>query len=298
VERKEFLKLLALAPLSLSAMNLKAFEKITSGLEASATMPVLFTSHGNPMDIPLGLKANPFLTSLYETGEKIRANYDVKSILVVSAHWCTQGTFVNISPQQKTIYDYYGFPPEYYTEKYPAPGSPETAKEVAQLIPGTKETSDWGLDHGSWPMLKHLFPKADVPVFELSIDYYKPAQYHYDLAKQLKSLRDKGVLIIGSGAVVHNLKEAMKKFGSKDFTTPYGWEPEFDKWLKEQLDARNIQSLIDYEKHPLGLRAAPTPDHYVPMIYSLALMDSKDNITHTFEETLAAFSNRSFMISR
>lgn len=277
-------------------MDLKAFEKLTSALKPSDKMPVLFTSHGNPMDIPLPLRANPFFTSLYDTGEAIRAQYEVKAILVVSAHWCTQGTYVNISPKQETIYDYYGFPPEYYTQVYPAPGAPEIAREVAQLVPGVKETTEWGLDHGSWPMLKHLFPKADVPVFEMSIDYYRPAQYHYDLAKQLKSLRRKGVLIIGSGAVVHNLREAMTKFRTGDLT-PYGWELEFDHWVKQQLDQRNIQNLIDYQENPLGLRAAPTPDHYVPMIYSLALLEDSDAVIHTHEETLAAFSNRSFLIN-
>lgn len=258
-------------------------------------MPVLFTSHGNPMDIPLGLNANPFLTSLTQVGEKIRKEHEIKAVLVVSAHWCTKGTLVNVSTAPETIYDYYGFPPEYYTQKYPAPGSPETAKEVTKLIPKVKETTEWGLDHGAWPMLKHMFPKADVPVFEMSIDYYQSAQYHFDLAKQLKPLRDKGVLVIGSGAVVHNIKEAGKRFFNGNMT-PYGWDIEFDKWIKQQLDKRDVQSIVNYEKQKLGLMAAPTPDHYVPLIYSLALMDENENIEHTFEELLPAFSNRGFRI--
>lgn len=296
MERKDFLRLLSLAPLSLAAMNLKQFEKLSSELPASSRMPVLFTSHGNPMDIPLALNANPFLSSLFQTGEFIRANYEVKAILVISAHWCTRGTFVNVSPKQETIYDYYGFPPEYYTEKYPALGAPEIAKSITELIPSVKETTEWGLDHGSWPMLKHLFPKADVPVFEMSIDYHQPAHYHFDLAKQLKSLREKGVLIIGSGSVVHNLQEAGKRFFNGNMQ-PYGWDIEFDTWVKQQLDKGDFQSLVNYEKHPLGLKASPTPDHYVPMIYSLALKDEKDELKHTFEGMLPAFSNRGFMLS-
>ena len=278
-------------------MTLRDFEKLTATLKSSPVMPVLFTSHGSPMDIVLPLNATPFFQSLYQTGELIRSKYEVKAILVVSAHWCTKGTFVNINPQQETIYDYYNFPPEYYLQKYPAPGAPEVAKEVAQLIPAAQETTEWGLDHGSWPMLKHLFPEANVPVFEMSIDYYRPAQYHFELAKQLRSLREKGVLIIGSGSVVHNLRQAVPKLLRGD-KTPYGWEEEFDHWLKGRLEDRGVQALVDYEKHPLGLTAAPTPDHYVPMIYSLALMDDADAILHTHEETLPAFSNRSFLIGR
>ena len=140
MERKDFLKLLALAPLATQAMKLQALSKITSSFSTTKKMPVLFTSHGNPMDIPLGLNANPFLTSLTKIGEKIRTEHEIKAILVVSAHWCTKGTLVNVSTAPETIYDYYGFPPEYYTQKYPAPGSPETAKEVAKLIPKVKET--------------------------------------------------------------------------------------------------------------------------------------------------------------
>ncbi|MBW7846395.1 MAG: dioxygenase, partial [Bacteroidia bacterium] len=190
---------------------------------------------------------------------------------------------------------YYGFPEEYYKVYYKAKGSPDIAREVKKIVPSVSETTDWGLDHGAWPMLKHMFPKADVPVFEMSIDYYQSAQYHFDLAKQLKPLRDKGVLVIGSGAVVHNIKEAGKRFFNGNMT-PYGWDIEFDKWIKQQLDKRDVQSIVNYEKQKLGLMAAPTPDHYVPLIYSLALMDENENIEHTFEELLPAFSNRGFRI--
>ena len=163
--------------------------------ETGQKLPVLFTSHGNPMDIPLPAYGNPFLSYLGKLGDEIRAKYEVKSILVISAHWCTEGSYVNTSPWPETIYDYYGFPDNYYTQKYPAPGAPELANEIANSIDQINSTTDWGFDHGNWPMLMHLFPKADVPVFQLSIDYYKPAQYHYDLAVQLKEYRKKGVLI-------------------------------------------------------------------------------------------------------
>jgi len=258
-------------------------------------LPVLFSSHGNPMDIPIPPYGNPFNTYLGDLGKDIKKKYDVKAVLVVSAHWCTRGSYVNISPTPETIYDYYGFPDNYYTIKYPAPGAPEIALEVAGSIKNINTTSDWGFDHGNWPMLMHLFPDADVPVFQLSIDYYKPAQYHYDLAIQLKQYRDKGVLIIGSGALVHNLQLAMAKMQKGD-TQIYGWEEEFDDWIKKKIDDRDVKALIDYEQNKLGKLAAPTPDHYVPVIYSMALADGKDEIRHTYSEMLPGFSNRSFII--
>ncbi|WP_026750975.1 dioxygenase [Sediminibacterium sp. C3] len=293
MERKEFLQSI----LALTAMGtLSSFKNFTDALPSQGKkMPVLFTSHGNPMDIPVSRSERAFWQKLYDLGITLQKSHEVKAALVVSAHWCTKGTFVNISPEQKQIYDYYGFPEEYYKVYYKAKGSPDIAREVKKIVPSVSETTDWGLDHGAWPMLKHMFPKADVPVFEMSIDYYQSAQYHFDLAKQLKPLRDKGVLVIGSGAVVHNIKEAGKRFFNGNMT-PYGWDIEFDKWIKQQLDKRDVQSIVNYEKQKLGLMAAPTPDHYVPLIYSLALMDENENIEHTFEELLPAFSNRGFRI--
>src|SRR5574343_1030583 len=221
MERKEFLQSI----LAFTAMGtLSSFKNFTDALPSQGKkMPVLFTSHGNPMDIPVSRSERAFWQKLYDLGITLQKSHEVKAALVVSAHWCTKGTFVNISPEQKQIYDYYGFPEEYYKVYYKAKGSPDIAREVKKIVPSVSETTDWGLDHGAWPMLKHMFPKADVPVFEMSIDYYQSAQYHFDLAKQLKPLRDKGVLVIGSGAVVHNIKEAGKRFFNGNMT-PYGWD--------------------------------------------------------------------------
>lgn len=299
MERKEFLKLMALAPLSLQAMNLKEFEKFAGELPVqNKKMPVLFTSHGNPMDIPRTREERAFWNTLYELGKDLQKNYEVKAALVVSAHWCTRGTFINTSAEQTQIYDYYGFPEEYYKVKYHAKGAPEIAHEVKKIIPKAQETTEWGLDHGAWPMLMHLFPNANIPVFQMSIDYYAKPEYHFELGKQLKSLREKGVLIIGSGSLIHNLSLAGKKMMQNDMT-PYGWESEYDLWLKQQIDGRNFQNLINYENsHKLGKLAAPTPDHYVPVLYSLGLADNKDEITYFYEgePSLPAFSERSFII--
>ena len=285
--------------MSLSAMNLPEFSRLTEVLPAQGKpLPVLFTSHGNPMDIVKSRDERPFWNRLHALGRQLETDYEVKAVLVVSAHWCTRGTFVNVSQQQEQIYDYYGFPDDYYTAKYHAQGAPEVAREVARIVPSVTETTDWGLDHGAWPMLMHLFPNANVPVFQMSIDYYAKPEYHYELGKQLKELRSKGVLIIGSGSLIHNLRLAMQKMRTEDMT-PYGWEAEYDEWLKQQIDERNIKNLIDYEtSHKLGKMAAPTPDHYVPVLYSLGLMDSNEDISFFYggEISLPAFSERSFII--
>ncbi|HYG15167.1 MAG TPA: class III extradiol ring-cleavage dioxygenase [Bacteroidia bacterium] len=301
MERKDFIKLMALTgPLASCGFGVRDFSRMAAELPVQGKrMPVLFTSHGSPMDIPLSRDERPFWKALFELGQNLKSNYDVKAAVVVSAHWLTKGTFVNISGQQKQLYDYYGFPEEYYTVKYQANGSPAIAHEISQIVPDIKETTDWGLDHGAWPMLMHLFPEGNVPVFQVSISYNASPTYHYELGKQLKSLRDKGVLIIGSGSLIHNLQLAGKKFMANDMT-PFGWEAEYDSWLKEQIDARNVTNIINYEtSHKLGKLASPTPDHFVPVLYSLGLMDTKDEIKYFYDGApiIPAFSERSFIIS-
>ena len=297
MNRKEFLQKSILGVAAMSTLS--SFKAFTDELPLqSKRMPVLFTSHGNPYDIPLTKEQRPFWNTLFELGNELQKNYAVKAALVVSAHWCTKGTFVNVSPQQKQIYDYYGFPEEYYKVYYNANGSPEMAHEVKKIVPAVAETTDWGLDHGAWPMLMHLFPNGDVPVFQLSINYHAAPEYHYELGKQLKPLRDKGVLIIGSGSLIHNIPLAGQKLRSND-TTPYGWEIEYDAWIKQQIDKRNFDNIINYaNSHKLGKLAAPTPDHYVPVLYSLGLSDHADDIRYFYEAPpeLPAFSERSFIV--
>lgn len=297
MQRKQFIQSI----LALSAMgSLGSFKNFTDYLPRQGSRtPVLFTSHGNPMDIPLSKDERPFWNTLFELGNTLQNQYDIKAALVISAHWCTRGTFVNISQEQEQIYDYYGFPEHYYDPKYHARGAPDIANEVKKIVPSVSETTEWGLDHGAWPMLMHLFPEANIPVFQMSIDYHAKASYHYELGRQLKSLREKGVLIIGSGSLIHNLPLAMKKMRSNDIT-PYGWEVEYDVWIKKQIDERNYTNLINYtDSHKLGKLAAPTPDHYVPVLYSLGLTDPKDEINYFYESEprIPAFSERSFIIS-
>lgn len=192
----------------------------------------------------------------------------------------------------------YGFPEHYYNPKYSAQGAPEIAKEITKLVTTIEETDEWGLDHGAWPMLMHLFPAADVPVFQMSINYNAQPEYHFNMGQQLKSLREKGVLVIGSGSLIHNLSLVMQKMRTGDYSI-FGWETEYDAWLKQQLEARNFKDLTNYlTSHKLGKLASPTPDHYVPLLYSLGMMDKKDKLDFFYEATptIPAFRERSFII--
>src|SRR5690606_34491667 len=202
MNRKTFLKALAVVPLTAAAMKLNMLNKLTEPLAKTAKMPVLFLGHGSPMN---AIEENEFVTGFRNIAKNIpRPN----AILCVSAHWETKGTFVTAMQNPRTIHDFGGFPDELFAVQYPAPGSPALASETKSLITKTEVGLDdkWGLDHGAWSVIKHLYPNADIPVIQMSIDYSKPPQFHYELAQQIKSLREKGVLIIGSGNMVHNLR--------------------------------------------------------------------------------------------
>ncbi len=239
-------------------------------METFRKMPVLFVGHGSPMNIIL---KNSYTKSLVKAAKEIPKP---KAILVISAHWLTNGTFVTCVEKPKTIYDFYGFPEELYQLSYPSPGSPENAQLTIKLGKSTQiRCGNWGLDHAAWAVLKHMYPEADVPVFEMSLDYSpyndwnpKSMEYHYNLASELAPLREKGVLIIGSGNIVHNL-------GVIDFdidAKPFEWAMKFDEQVKQCLVSGNHKTLINYLE--LGKEtnyAVPTQDHYLPMIYSIGL---------------------------
>lgn len=247
--------------------------------------PVFFIGHGSPMN---GIQENEFSNNWKKIGQTI----DLPSaVLVVSAHWLTRGTHVTAMQEPQTIHDFGGFPQELFAVQYPAPGSPFLAEETSKLITSTTVELDheWGLDHGTWTVVRHMFPEANVPVLQLSIDYYKPLQYHYDLAKQLFELRKRGVLIIGSGNMIHNLRMV----DWKNIDTPgfgYDWAIELNEVLKKHIVQQNHKTLIDYESMgKAALLAIPTPDHYIPMIYNLALQSDKDEISF-FNDRLVAGS--------
>ncbi|NHM07726.1 4,5-DOPA dioxygenase extradiol [Flavobacterium sp. CYK-4] len=243
--------------------------------ETDIKLPVLFIGHGSPMN---GIQDNAFSRTWSKFGKEIPRP---KAVLVVSAHWLTNGTHITAMAQPKTIHDFGGFPQALFDVQYPAKGHPELAKFTTSLITSTKVglDHDWGLDHGTWTIVRHMYPNADIPVLQLSIDYNKPAQYHFELAKELYSLRSKGVLIIGSGNMVHNLSMvAWDKLNEPEYG--YDWAVEMNELFKEKISNRDFKSLIDYEKlNSAAKLAIPSPDHYYPLLYASALQDSKDEIS-------------------
>lgn len=275
MKRSDFLTILALSPLSIAAMKLKALETITQELTQTEKMPVLFLGHGSPMN---AIEENEFVTGFRNIGKGIPTP---KAILVISAHWETKGTFVTAMDKPRTIHDFGGFPKALFDVEYPAPGSPEIALETKNIIKKTQVGLDekWGLDHGAWSVVKHLYPKADVPVLQMSIDYTQGAQYHYDLAKELASLRKKGVLIVGSGNMVHNLgMVAWDKLNTDAYG--YDWAIEANEKMKKYILTDEHQPLINFKSQGKAFDLAiPSPEHYLPLIYSLALKEKNEKIT-------------------
>lgn len=254
-------------------MNLKDLNKMTSNMSNTGKMPVLFLGHGSPMN---AIEENEFVQSFRKIGKEIQKP---NAILCISAHWETRGTFVTAMQNPRTIHDFGGFPQALFDVQYPAPGSPELAKETQKLITSTEVELDdkWGLDHGAWSVIKHLYPNADIPVIQMSIDYTKPGRYHYELAKQINSLRSKGVLIIGSGNMVHNLRKVAWSKLNEEFA--FDWATEANEKMKTHILSGDYQPLIDFKSQGTAFDLAiPTPEHYLPMLYALALKEKNDDI--------------------
>ncbi|OYU81240.1 MAG: 4,5-DOPA dioxygenase extradiol [Flavobacterium sp. BFFFF1] len=242
--------------------------------EEDGRHPVLFIGHGSPMN---GIEHNEFSDSWAKMGAEIQKP---KAVLVISAHWLTQGTRITAMPNPKTIHDFGGFPQALFEVQYPAPGNPSLAEAAKQIVSKTDVglDHDWGLDHGTWTVVRHMYPDADIPVLQLSIDYSKPPQYHFELAQQLASLRQKGVLIIGSGNMVHNLRMvAWDKLSEPEYG--YDWAVEMNAVFKQKIENGDSRALIDYEKLNVAAKLAiPTPDHYYPLLYAMALADKSEEI--------------------
>lgn len=274
MDRKTFLKTLAVLPLTAAAMKLYELSKMTEPLSNTAKMPVLFLGHGSPMN---AIEENEFVTGFRNIAKEIPKP---NAILCVSAHWETRGTFVTAMQNPPTIHDFGGFPKALFDVQYPAPGSPELAAETKSLIKKTEVGLDdkWGLDHGAWSVIKHLYPNADVPVIQMSLDYYQTPQYHYELARELKSLREKGVLIIGSGNMVHNLRMvAWDKLNADEYG--FDWAIDASEKMKKYILSGDHQPLINFRSQGKSFDLAiPTPEHYLPLLYSLALHDKNDDM--------------------
>lgn len=282
MNRKEFLKKMALLPLS-GMMKSNTLEKIADNFKNTDIMPVLFLGHGSPMN---AIEENEFVKGFREIGKNIQKP---NAILCISAHWETKGTFVTAMRQPPTIHDFGGFPKELYEVRYPASGSPELAKETQSLIKSIDVGLDhqWGLDHGAWSVIKHLYPDADVPVIQMSIDYTKGPEYHYELAKELSSLRNKGILIIGSGNIVHNLRmAAFDKMNVDNYG--YDWALEVKEKVNQYMIGGNHQPLINYNLQGKAFELAiPSPDHYIPLLYSLALQNKNEELALYNDKALA-----------
>ena len=274
---------MSLSPLIFTMKNLNSIQNISDAFPATDRMPVLFLGHGNPMN---AIEENEFVKGFRDVSKTLPMP---NAILCISAHWFTKGTWVTAMEMPRTIHDFGGFPQELFNVQYPAKGSPMLAKETKELLlPSLVELDEkWGLDHGAWTVIKHLYPDANVPVIQLSIDYTKPTGYHFELAQKLNSLRDKGVLIIGSGNIIHNLRLADFANFNKD-NYGYDWAIEAKETINKYLTEGDYQSVIDYEKQgrAIGL-AVPTPDHYLPLVYTLGLKQKNESISLFNDKLLA-----------
>jgi 4,5-DOPA dioxygenase extradiol len=241
-------------------------------------MPVLFVGHGSPMN---AIEHNAFTVTLQELSARLPRP---RAVCVVSAHWVTAGAQVQASEHPKTIHDFSGFPEPLYEVQYPAPGAPDEARELAgdaEIVPGIAIDKEWGLDHGAWSVLRHMYPEADVPAFQLSLDARRGFKEHLELGQEIRTLRERGVLILGSGNVVHNLRRV-------DWEAPHGaydWAVEFDARVKSAVDAHDASALAHPQKWGEALLATahPTVEHYLPLLYCMGSTNERDAVTYPYE---------------
>lgn len=258
-------------------MKVNELKKMTAPFGNTEPTPVLFLGHGNPMN---AIVENEFTRGWQQVGKSLPKP---NAVLCISAHWETNGTYVTAMERPQTIHDFGGFPRELYEVQYPAPGSPELAHETQRTITKTSVALDhqWGLDHGCWSVIKHLLPGADVPVVQMSLDYGKPARWHYELARELAPLRRRGVVVVGSGNMVHNLRMA-----DWDEAGGFDWALEANERIKKLMAGNEHQPLIDYRS--LGREmdlAVPTPEHYLPLLYVLGLKEENEDVSFFNDKT-------------
>jgi 4,5-DOPA dioxygenase extradiol len=275
MKRRSFPGSVFLFPFELKAMKSSEINQLLTFGENTPRMPVLFVGHGSPMN---AIEENEFVQEWRNLGKSLPRP---TAILVVSAHWETRGTYLTAVQKPATIHDFGGFPKALYEVQYPAPGSPELAYETKRAITKTTVGLDekWGLDHGAWSVIRRIYPKADIPVIEFSLDYTQGPQYHYELAQQLSALRSKGVLIVGSGNLVHNLRlVAWDKMNEPEFG--FDWAIAANNKFKQLIQEGNHSDLIHYQELGREVQLAiPTPDHFLPLLYALALKDKNEPVS-------------------
>jgi 4,5-DOPA dioxygenase extradiol len=280
MNRRNFFSLLSggLIMTTMKINSLTELGEIFNKKSSSKKLPALFLGHGSPMN---AIETNNFTRTLTRLGEEIERP---EAILVISAHWMTEGTWITHMEKPKTIHDFYGFPKPLFDIQYSAPGRPDIAMAIQREITDPKihlDSESWGLDHGTWAVLRHMYPHADIPVMQLSLYMGQPAEYHMKLGQELTKLRDKGILIVGSGNVVHNLR----KIKWEDKATPYEWAKEFDEWSKEKTTKRDFRALQhDVLKSEAGRLSVPSWDHYYPLLYILGASTNKDELKFEYEE--------------
>lgn len=253
-------------------------------------MPIIFFGHGNPMN---ALNDNNYTREWARSLEWLPCK--PQAIVCISAHWETEGTRITSGNAiQKTIHDMYGFPPDLYAIRYSPSGDEKLVKRIRELLPDAQPDNSWGLDHGTWCILRHIFPNADVPVIQLSIDMKKNLQQHFALAQKLSPLRNENILIIGSGNIVHNIRRMdWSKEGSG-----YPWAIEFNNTIKEAISNRNYQLIMNYKQINGGKESVPTEEHFIPLIYVLALQKSDESAKFfTDSLDLGSFSMTSVLIN-
>jgi 4,5-DOPA dioxygenase extradiol len=264
-------------------MQLSELEQMSASFKNTPKMPVLFLGHGSPMN---AIEENEFVKGFRNS---VKGIPKPAAILCISAHWETKGTFVTAMQKPSTIHDFGGFPKALFDVQYPAPGSPELAQLTKSIVKKTTIGLDekWGLDHGAWSVIKHMYPLADVPIIQMSLDYYQTPQYHYELAKELAVLRTKGVLIIGSGNMVHNLGMiAWDKMNADNFA--FDWAAEANDKMRKFILANDHKSLINFRSQGKAFDLAiPSPEHYLPLIYTLALKEENEKISFFNDKAVA-----------
>ena len=284
INRRKFITLLGGASLaSTLALELKG---------KAMKQPVLFLGHGSPMN---AIAENNFTKKLNKLAQEIPIP---KAILIISAHWETKGSWLTGMEKPKTIHDFYGFPKSLYEVQYPAPGSPELVSKIQKTIKTPSIHNDqnqWGLDHGTWSVLRHMYPNANIPIVQLSIDKTKPFEYHYELGQQISFLREHGVLIMGSGNIVHNLK----KISWQEDAPIHDWALEFDQWVKKRAQERDFESLVKKAANTkAGQLSIPTPEHYLPLLYVLGAGGKDGDLIFDIEEIQnASIAMRSFRLT-
>lgn len=283
MRRKDFIKTVAILPFMGTAMKLNALKNLTDPLSNTEPMPVLFLGHGSPMN---AIEENEFVKGFREVGKALPRPH---AILCVSAHWETRGTFVTAMDQPRTIHDFGGFPQALFDVQYPAPGSPGLAMATKDLVTSTPVSLDdnWGLDHGCWSVVRHLYPEANIPVVQLSLDYTLSPQQHYKLATELQALRRKGILIIGSGNMVHNLRMvAWERLNESGYG--YDWALEASDKMKQFILNNDHQSLVAFRHQGKAFDLAiPTPEHYLPLLYTLGLKQKHEQVSLFNDQAIA-----------